>query len=330
MQTPQGVGFGARCAIHADRVASRTCSRCGNFTCDECNAAGAESTCPTCRALVGHETFPFTRSAFSFDGIWNFAFEKWKSEWVMLSVCVLILFAVGFAVGLFNTVFQQIARAILGTRGGNVGVALIAGSAYLMSQLVAQLVQGIFQMGLYRVYIDVLTGRKADVARMMTQLPKVGRYIVQTLLIVVAGLVPLLLYFGLVGVIAAAASGMSLGNLEHLDRDLRPIAFVVAAAGLLPLFPLGLYFGLQFQFATMELVYGDTQPVESILRAFRLTAGFRPTVFGIAFIAFLILIVGFLACCVGLLPAMALSQMLGTSLYLALRNGSGLPPPPER
>ena len=30
-----------------------------------------------------------------------------------------------------------------------------------------------------------------------------------------------------------------------------------------------------------------------------------------------------------LLPAVGLAQMLMTGLYLGLRNGSGLPPPPE-
>ena len=34
-------------------------------------------------------------------------------------------------------------------------------------------------MGLLRVYIDVLAGRKADVGRLMSQFPKTGRYLLQ-------------------------------------------------------------------------------------------------------------------------------------------------------
>jgi hypothetical protein len=329
MQDPQSVGFGAKCAIHPDRVASRTCSRCGNFTCDECNVTGTEAMCPTCRGLVGGETFPFTRSNFTFDSIWNFAFERWKQEWVMLSVCVLIFVAVGFVVGLFNGVFQGIARVIIGERGGAAAQGIIIGVSTLMSQVISTLVQGAFQMGLFRIYIDVLNGRKADVNRLFSQLPKLGRYILQTLLIVFVAIVPLLLYLGLLAVVAAAASGASLAHLDHLGRDFKPIAAVILILGFLALIPVMIYFGLPLQFATMELVYGDTQPMESIRRAFKITDGFRLSIFGFGFIAGLIAMVGVFACCVGVLPAVALSQLILTSLYLALRNGSGLPPPPE-
>ena len=66
MQNPQSPGFGAKCAIHPDRIATRTCSRCGNFTCEECNAAGVEAMCPTCRNLTGANAFPITHSCFHF------------------------------------------------------------------------------------------------------------------------------------------------------------------------------------------------------------------------------------------------------------------------
>lgn len=329
MQDPQSVGFGAKCAIHPDRVATRTCTRCGNFTCEECNVGGSEQLCPSCRTLVGGETFPFTRSSFSFDGIWNFTFERWKSEWVMLSVCVLILLGVGMAVGIFNSVFQGIAKAVVGERGGTAGIVIITVAATLMSQVIQTVAQGVFQMGLYRIYFDVLNGRKADVSRLMTQMPKLGRFVVQALTILLVTVVPLLLYVGLLAIVAAAASGVSLSNPEHAIKHLQPVALIIIAVGFLALIPVFIYVGLPLQFASMELVYGDTQPMESIRRAFQIADGYRISIFGFGFVAGLVAFVGVFACCVGILPAVALGQLLLTGLYLALRNGSGLPPPPE-
>ncbi len=329
MQDPQNAGFGAKCAVHPDRVASRTCTRCGNFTCDECNANGTEALCPTCRAHVGGDAFPVTRATMTFDQVWGFAFERWKKEWVMLSVCVLILFAVGFVVSLFNGVFQGIAKAIIGNRGGQSALLIITFAGSLMAQVISVFVQGVFQMGLFRIYIDVLNGKKADVNRLLSQVPKLGRYVLQTLLIGVVAVVPLLLYFGLLGIVGAAISGVSLTHLDHLDRDVWPKLGLIFAIGALPLIPLSIYFGLPLQFATMELVYGDTEPVESVRRAFKIADGYRVSIFGFNFVAGLIAVAGVFACCVGILPAVALAQMVMTGLYLGLRNGSGLPTPPE-
>jgi uncharacterized membrane protein len=328
MQDPDRSG--AKCALHPDRTAVRTCARCGNFSCAECSAGGTEPMCPTCRALVGAAPFPFTRDAYSFDALWNHTFERWKQEWVMLSVCVLILLSVGFAVGLFNGVFQAIARAVVGDRGGTTGMVIIGGISTLMSQVITQVVQGAFQLGLFRVYLDVLTGRKADVPRMMTQMNKVGRYLLQLLAMGVIFAIPVFLYLGMLALIAALISGVSLSSFDPDDFErLKPAAIAVLALGFLALVPVLIYVGLPLQLASMELVYADSTPMESIRRSFQLAKGHRLSLFGYAFIAGLVTLVGVLACCVGMIPALALGQMLLTSLYLSLRNGSGLPPPPE-
>ena len=329
MQNPPSAGFGAKCALHPDRTASHTCARCGNFTCDECNATGTETMCPSCRDLAGAGAFPFTRDNHSFDGIWNTTFEKWKQEWVMLSVCVLIFFAVIFGVSLFNQLFTVIARAIVGDRGGTKALVLIFGITAAISQIASTIAQSAFLMGLFRVYIDVLNGRKADVARMMTQFSKIGRYFLQQAAVFLIIGLPVILYLGVLIVVSAALSGISFDDLNHLERDLRPGAIALLIFGSLALIPVLIYVALPLQFATMELVYGDSSPLESIRRAYQLANGHRLSIFGYAFIAGVVAMVGVLACCVGLIPALALGQMLTTGLYLALRNGSGLPVPPE-
>lgn len=328
MQDPQTAGFGAKCAIHPDRMATRTCARCGNFTCAECNAQGTETMCPTCRSLTGTEGFPFTRDNYSFDGIWNFAFEKWKQEWVMLSVGVLILVAVGAVGAIFSSVFQAIARGIVGERG-TAGIIYVAVISQVMTQIISMVAQGTFQMGLIRILIDVLNGKKADVGRIMTQLPKLGRYILQVILIQLMIVIPVVLYILGLAVVAAIVSGISPTDIEHFDRALRGPGIGVLVLGGLALIPVLYYVSLPLMFANMELVYGDTSPVESIRRAYIIAKGHRMSILGFGFIAGLVILVGLIACCVGMIPAWGLAYLILVGLYLALRNGSGLPAPIE-
>lgn len=94
---------------------------------------------------------------------------------------------------------------------------------------------------------------------------------------------------------------------------------------------------LPLTFAPWELVYGDTDPLEALRRAWRLGDGFRVETFGYSFVAALAMfgltLAGFLALCVGAVVAfpiaIALQHLVIGSLYLSLRSGSELPLPPE-
>jgi len=329
MQDPQMIGGGAKCAVHVDRIATRTCARCGNFTCDECNLGGSETQCPACRAISGSDAWPFSRDAYSFDGIWTQALERFKAEWIMLSVSVLILMAVGMVAGIFNSIFQTVARLAIGERGGTMGIIWVTVVSTLMSQLVSMIIQGTFTMGLFRIIIDVLQGKKADVGRILTQLPKLPRYIVQTFLFFVMIGLPMLLYVVLLGVVASVVTGVGLSDPSNFARLFKGAGIGVLVIGFLAALPIIYYFTLPLMFATMELVYGDSPPVESIRRAFVIARGHRWSIIGFGLISLLVVLVGLLACCVGIIPAVALVYMLLVGLYLSLRNGSGLPPPVE-
>ena len=173
----------------------------------------------------------------------------------------------------------------------------------------------------------MLNGKKADVGRILTQLPKLGRYILQVILIQLMVVLPMVLYiFGLIAV-AAVLTGLSFTDIEHWGRAFRGTGVAVLALGILAMVPVILYVALPLMFANMELVYGDSGPVESLRRAFVIGRGHRFSVLGFGFIAFVVIFVGLLACCVGILPAMGLAYLVLCGLYLALRNGSGLPPP---
>jgi hypothetical protein len=318
-------GSGARCAIHADVAATLICDRCGNFMCSECSLGGTRSICPTCAALVGTGTFPFTRDNWEFGKVWDFAWSAFKREWLMLSVAVLISILIA---GMLGAVVNGIQSVVTSSTKSIAAIAI----GTVVTQLITTLVQGLFEMGLFRISFDVLSGQKADIGRLFSQFSKAGVMIAQKLLIFAIFLVPLLGYFTVLTGVAIAVSGGSLDLsdpthlLDHLGDSPAPLA-VLSLGTLLVLFPL-IYVGLPFYFATPELVYVEgVGAVESLRNCWTIARGFRLSIFGFVLLFLVIVFLGLLACCIGLLPAAALVNLLVGTLYLALRTGSSLPKP---
>ncbi len=326
MQNPPA-GFGALCAIHPERTARVTCRRCGNFMCDECSVGGSESLCPRCLQLHGGGQFPFDRNSVTFGELINYAMKVWGQEWVMLSIGVLIVVMIGFAASFVSNIFQGIAGAFVGNDpNAKVGVALVgsfAGSA------ISVVVQGIFQLGLYRICFDVLQGKKADLARLFTQTSKIGSYLLQALVIGLAFVVPLFIYFGVSLLIAAKVGGVPINPREWGQADLNPGFFIVMSLSVLAAIPVLVYFALPLSFASMELVYGDVGAIEALRRAFTLARGFRLWLLGYGIIGGFATLIAFAFCCLPGLPVTALVNLVMAGLYVAVRNGSGLPAPAE-
>ncbi|MBX7097017.1 MAG: hypothetical protein K1X89_04820 [Myxococcaceae bacterium] len=319
-------GFGALCARHPAVPAARTCSRCGNFMCDECSDLGQQTQCPSCRELAGTGTFPFSRNDFDFGRVWAFCYERFRVEWAMLSVCVLILFAVSMAVGIFGAAFRGIATAIVGEASPNdpVRMGLVAGLGAVFQQVVQGAVQGVVQMGLYRVAVDVLQGKKADTTRLFSQVSKVGRFLAQYLIqLVLIGGPVLVLLGGLALVGYRMADSSSLDDfMRHGLLKVLPLFVLAVVILFLPL----IYVSLGVSLASHELMYSDCSATEALSRSWKMVNGFRLPTFGFGFMAGLVTMAGVFACCVGVIPASALAQLLMCGLFLSLRNGSGLPP----
>lgn len=290
--------------------------------CDECTLGRTVSTCPTCRALTGQAAgFPFSRDAWSFSGIWDFSFGAFKREWVMLSVGVLAMVGV-------SMVMSAVSRAVTG--GASYAGSATLTAAQLAMSVVSQAIQGVLTMGLLAMAFDVLAGGRADFSRLGSQLPKLGKYLIQILLLAVVFGVPIFLYVAGLAAAAIAASGVgfsveSLSNVEGLLEHKQALGVLVVGF-VLALAPL-VYFTLPLTFATMELVYDDqVGPWQAVANAFTLAKGNRLAMLGVGMVELALVLAGMLACCVGVLPAVALAQTLMACLYLALRNGSGLAP----
>jgi len=294
------------CAIHPDRPSVATCQRCGNFMCDACGGSGAPLLCPPCTARIG--AFPLTRDTWSISALWEQCWTRFKAEWVMLTVAALVSGAVSVGVAMLGDLLTTVA--------GQSEEPAVRYGALAADRILQFVVTAAIQLGLNRVSLDVLDGRKVQIARLMSQIHKTGRFIVVQFAIFA---VTLAVYIPF----AAVGLGTYFLLMDRAGVDTE----VLVGLLLMVLVPIGLvplaYLCLPLLLVPMELAYTETPAIESIRRAYRLSAGQRLSILGVVILTAIVAVVGLVACCIGILPAIGLGQLLLAGLYLALRNGSG-------
>ena len=92
-----------------------------------------------------------------------------------------------------------------------------------------------------------------------------------------------------------------------------------------------MFFLLPLYVAPIELTHDDdVGAIESIQNSFRIFSGFRLPAFLVALFCMFFAFFGMIACCLPALVTVPMAHMIFCSLYLALRNGSGLPPARRR
>ncbi|MBN8230605.1 hypothetical protein JYK02_24120 [Corallococcus macrosporus] len=312
-----GRAMGASCALHPGREATGTCARCGNFTCDACSLNGTSPRCPTCRERSG-ATFPLDRETWTFSKLWDVCWAAFQREWGMLSLAVLIYLGAAFGAQFLINVAAGIGAAM-----DSVVVTVVLGLVGFVAQ---QLVQGLVQLGLLRVCFDVLQGGRVDLARLFSQMHKAVPYTLTMLLVFAIVLVPLFI-LGALGVLAATAtgllSGLDLGadpNPTQVFDALVPLMGVMVLAFVVLVVPLT-YLFLPLYLVQPELTYDDVppSPVEVLRRSWVAARGERLSIMGVGLVAGAVIVAGFFVCCVGMLPGMALGQLLIAGLYLSLR-----------
>jgi len=331
MQQPSTAASGARCAVHADRTASLVCARCGSFMCPECSEGGAQAQCPKCRALLGGDAFPYSRADYDFGRLWAHAWSSFSREWLMLTLGALVLLA--FLIGaslvssLLNTLFLQLV-GVAAAPGSlrSLGISFVTGQVF--SVLISMVVQGVAMTGFYRIVMDALLGRRVELGRMFGQLKKLPTYLGTQLVLFVAVTIPTLLYFAGLVLAGLVAIGVDLRNLGSTNYEkmfhpgllsvvaLGSLAYVVAA--IIVILPLT-------AFVVPELVVSDAGVFEVIGRAWRMASGHRLALFGYGVAIVLLITIATFLCFVPVLPALGLGTCLFLSLFLALRNGMGLP-----
>ncbi|MBI5543367.1 MAG: hypothetical protein HY901_05730 [Deltaproteobacteria bacterium] len=286
---------GASCAVHAGQVASGVCSRCGSFVCEQCTGGGGNQ-CAACRERTGASAFPLGRSNWSFSGVMSYAWEAFQREWLMLSVSALVLLVISAGLGIVGELAN-------GASGKNPVLGLVV-------SVVTNVVNGLLGMGMIRVVLDVYEGRSADVGRLFSQFGKIGKYIVFGL------------YLGaVIGLPCAAYAGVVAGIIHLTVGFEASSALTIGALAALPAIPVLIYVTLGLVFAQMELVRDDSVgPVDAVRNSWQLARGVRVEIFGVSLVSGLIVLAGLIALCVGIIPAIALAQLVMVGMYLALRN----------
>jgi hypothetical protein len=287
-----------------------------------CSQRGSQKFCPSCRQRTGDTAqvaFPLRRDTWSISALWDYCFEAFKRDWLMLSVAMLV----GLGVSTVANLAGNIAGVVMQVTDSFV----VIGVLLLISILLQVVVQGVMGLGMMRVAFDVLTGGGVDISRLFSQWTKTGRYVVTVLLAGLGLVLPLMLLFVVLGFVGLVAQGVTVADIVGgalFSEKSTALPFAFLGAFLVSFIPL-LYFSLPLYLLQAELAFNDdVTPVQALRNCYALARGQRLSMVGVFLIFALATLVGLLACCVGMLPAYGLGQLLVAGLYLSLRNGAEL------
>ncbi|MGV3624955.1 MAG: hypothetical protein ACO1OB_29310 [Archangium sp.] len=330
----QPAPISALCAIHQGVPATVVCARCGNFMCSTCSENGTQVNCPACRAL-NTDTFPYNADA-TLSELLNNAIEVFKRDPANILIGLVVFFGITMAGSFVAQIISTVVTNVVGATYDqtnplkDLGKFVVAiGLAQAIAMAVNLITQALALSGYYRLLMDALIGRKADVSRMFSKLKDVGQFVILQLLQALIFTVPFLLIFGVVAFVAVRNAGFSFSNPSAFRPEslVTPVNMALFAGTVLLIMVFSVVVLPVTLFSVPELLIGNCTPIEAIRRSWALSDGQRLRVLGYTLVGSLLMMVGFIACCVGLFAAMPVYYLLILSLYLALRNSSTLPRP---
>jgi hypothetical protein len=325
---------GAQCAIHPSIPAGGVCARCGNFMCNDCSVDGAQQNCPTCREKDATPEFPFDENA-SFTELFNHVVEQFKRDSTMPVIGTVIYFGITMIGSVVSNLFTQVISAAMGAnmqdpdaiRDNPMAFVKVFAVSYAVSLVFQTLAQGVALGALYRLLIDILHGRKGDLARMFNHLKELPKYLGLQLLVTAMSVgVPFTLTGGAIA-ICLKVIGFDWEHPTHTRPEdvFAPVPLAIFGGVMLIVAVFSIVMMPVMIFAMPELVVSNCTPTEALERAFRLGSGQRLRLFGYSLLASIIIFVGVFACCIGMLVTLPVGYMLLGALFLSLRKNSGLP-----
>ncbi|WNG34632.1 hypothetical protein F0U60_13930 [Archangium minus] len=264
--------------------------------------------------------FPLSRTDWRFDALWALCWEAFRREWLLLSLGMLLLAAIGPVFGLV----EGLVSGALGFAAGEGGMA-VAGVLVLLATPFILVIQGVMQLGVHRVSWAVLRGGTATFPDFLGQWRKILSYVVLSVL----------------GFLVALATVLYAAFLNTLIPMFMTLAVSLERAGLgwlgmltagglsLVVILLSGYSLFRMMFllsvAMLELACNDAAgPLVAFRNARVITRGQLRWFLLFCLISVPLLLLGALMLGVGVLPALALDHLLLVGLYLTLRNGVDL------
>lgn len=267
--------------------------------------------------------FTLSRNKVTLTDLLSRASDAWSrdlSSWVLAMILYMLLgagipFALSAVWGLVG-VFQK--------SGGNPSAVFTAVDTIV--QIVLYLVQlaisAVFSLGLWAMAVRGLHGKPATVGSLFSQLPKVWKYILQSLAVLLAVAMILLPIAIIIWLVFVGPVDLNTPMEEIIDDAGKP--FMITAA---VLFPAYLYAALGIAFMQAELAFNDDAgPIQAIVHSWQIARGKRWRIIGVGLLAMLIVTGSSMLCGIGLLFGAPLAFLLFGALYLGLRNGADVPP----
>jgi hypothetical protein len=262
--------------------------------------------------------FPLTRHDYSLSDLLSRASEAWSRDlgaWVLAMVLyVLIGVGIPMVLGFVTGVAGELQDSGAGWSGVRMAIKAVV-------QIVQLVLSAIFTLGFWAMALRGLHGEPARVGALFSQLSKIWKYILQSLVIVlgfalIIAPIILIIFLAFVGPVDRATP-MS----EIMQSAGKPMAITFAVG-----FPLYIYALLGIVFAQAELAFNDDAgPIDAIIYSWRIARGKRWSVLGVSLIAGLIFAGSMMLCGIGVLFGAPFATLLMGALYLALRQGADVP-----
>ena len=267
--------------------------------------------------------FTLSRDRVALTDLLSRASEAWSRDlgsWVLAMLLYwLIGMGIPFALSLVWGLVSAFQKSGSDTSAMFVAVDVIVQVVLYLVQLV---ISGVFTLGLWAMAMRGLHGQRTTVGTLFSQLSKIGKYIVQTLVV----------FFGIGVIILPIVVVVWLVFVGPVDLD-TPMSEIMEDAGRpfalasLLLLPLYVYIASGIAFIQAELAFNDDAgPVEAIMYSWRIARGKRWRIIGVGLLAMLIFVGSAMFCGIGLLFGAPLATLLLAALYIGLRNGADVPP----
>ncbi len=242
--------------------------------------------------------------------------EAWDIVKVHWPVLIFAPIIVGLLAGFPSVIINQLRP------GGAAGVAVWVGS------MVVQLVLGAFlEVGLARLLIVAARGGVPDFGAIFQGGAAFGRMFGVKVVLMILG-------WTIAGVTVGPAVALAVNEIgvEVLQRpelvlsrisDLTATPFLALLAGMVALVPLTVFLTLRLTFAHYYVADTDRGTVEALGASWTAMRGHVLNLFLFTLLVGLLAIAGMMACCVGLLPVIALSKVGEAIIYTRISGRMG-------
>jgi hypothetical protein len=270
--------------------------------CRKCSEEGRFELCSACRERTGTGSFPLRRDNWTLGALMRHSYACYRRNLAAVTLAFIIVVAIVLA---FNFVGTLVALAF----PDQAFIGMIVSAVLFVPQVV---LQGALSLGMIAVSLSAARGEAPSVGLIFSQFSRLGAWAIQSLvmyLAVFAAMLPI----GVVIGVAAFAGVMQDSTGAVIAGVLLGIPALIATVYVV----LGMFFG------NFELVHDQKIGALAALKSsWRIASGQRWAIVGCALVMAGLMVVGVLACLIGVVFTLGFSSVLFASLYLALKNGA--------